>query len=55
VLAAVVVMAVATVVVGSPPASAKSTTTTTAEVPAKVPTKWEPRLRPIADEVAKLR
>src|SRR6478672_11638273 len=41
--------------VGSAPASAKSTTTTTAEVPAKVPTKWDPRLRPIADEVAKLR
>src|SRR6476620_9835501 len=59
VLAAIVVVVVATVamagVVGAAPASAKSTTTTTAEVPAKVPTKWDPRLRPIADEVAKLR
>src|SRR3954468_9642492 len=52
--AAVLVVAVATVV-GSPPASAKSTPTTAAEVRAKVPTKWDPRLRPIADEVAKLR
>ena len=54
---AAIVAVVATVamagVVGAPPASAKSTTTT--RQPAKVPTKWDPRLQPIADEVAKLR
>jgi hypothetical protein len=39
----------------APAASAKSSSTPTTPTTAPVPAKWDPRLKPIADEVAKLR
>jgi hypothetical protein len=53
-LAAVVVVVVTTVVAGAPESAEASARSTTTSAP-KVPTKWDPRLQPIADKVAKLR
>jgi len=50
-LIAALVAVVATLALALAPAASAKTTTTTAPVPAK----WDPRLKPIADEVAKLR
>ncbi|HEY3673537.1 MAG TPA: hypothetical protein VGN51_21555 [Acidimicrobiia bacterium] len=54
-LVAVLVWAFATVAPAASAKTAAKSTTTTVATAAKVPTKWDPRLQPIADKVAELR